>query len=402
MASWLILLLLFPVICAVIGYVTNVVAVKMIFRPHEKRRVGPIVLQGVLPKHQRHFARLLSKIITNEFLNTSDLVEALNRPAVLDRLEAAVREIAPALVEELRAFVPEAQRALLTDQTVTMVVDRLASEARTRLPELIPTLKERAADALDLRALITEKVVGWGARGLEEVIYDVSKKELDFIEYYGGIFGFFLGLLQWLVLQVAGNIALPLVGCVVGCVTNWLAIQMLFYPREPRKYLGLFTYQGMFPKGQKRMAAKMGTIAARELLIPKEIFGELADRLVPSEIKSSDVEQVEMALRAEVGPLFQMVDGMVPEDQRGALREQIARRLTQESPAWRAAMVRTATESVDIDRMLTTRVETLQKSEFEQLIRGLFEREEIYLIIYGGLLGALIGALQLALVGWVG
>ena len=35
---------------------------------------------------------------------------------------------------------------------------------------------------------------------------------------------------------------------------------------------------------------------------------------------------------------------------------------------------------------------------FESIIRGLFEREEFYLVVYGGLLGALMGGAQLALV----
>ena len=59
-------------------------------------------------------------------------------------------------------------------------------------------------------------------------------------------------------------------------------------------------------------------------------------------------------------------------------------------------------KKIDIDSMLTNDLQALPKTEFEELIRGLFEREEIYLIIYGGVLGGLIGGLQLAIVGWVG
>ena len=51
--------------------------------------------------------------------------------------------------------------------------------------------------------------------------------------------------------------------------------------------------------------------------------------------------------------------------------------------------------------VFTDLIVDVKSSEFEQLIRGLFQREEIYLIIYGGLLGGVIGGLQLLVVNWL-
>lgn len=402
MAPWLLLLLLFPLICALIGYVTNVVAVKMIFRPHQRVRFAGVSFQGVLPKHQHHFASMLGAIIARDFLSTGDLVDALQSPEAAERFEALLRELAPAVVDEVRRSVPEGRRAMLNDQMVAMAVDQIVAEANKRLPGLIASLRERAGEAVDLEDIVTDKVMSLGPGGLERIIYAVSKRELDFIEYYGAIFGFALGLLQWGVLQLVGNIALPIVGAVVGTVTNWLAIQMLFYPREPTKYLGFFEYQGMFPKRQFEMAQKMGAIAAEELIVPGEVFGEIADALVPEQLTATQLAEVEAPLREEVPPLFQLVDALVPEAERPTLRERLASALTGLLPRMRHALVSTASEIVDIDAVLTGRLRNLEKAEFETLLRGLFEREEIYLIIYGGLLGGLIGTMQLLLVGWVG
>lgn len=401
MSPDLLLLLLFPLICAVIGYVTNVVAVKMIFRPHERVSIAGVSFQGVLPKHQQHFAHMLAQVITRDFVNTADLVSALDRPELADRIEALVRELAPAVVAELREAVPQAQRAMINDQMTAMVVDQVIAEARKRTPEIVAALSERSQEVLDLTDLVTEKIVAWGARGLEEVIYQVSKRELDFIEYYGAIFGFALGLFQWAVLQLIGDIALPIVGCIVGTVTNWLAIQMLFYPRQPTVYLGFFRYQGMFPAGQERMAATMGHIASKELILPGEIFAVLAERLLPATVDVAQVEAAEGAIRGHVPQLFQVADALVPEGDRPALRERIARLAEERVPGVRDELVKAATDHLDVDGMLSERVAALEKSEFEALLRGLFEREEIYLIIYGGLLGGAIGALQLLLVGWL-
>jgi uncharacterized membrane protein YheB (UPF0754 family) len=402
METWLILLLIFPLVCALIGYITNVVAVKMIFRPHDPVSVLGMRIQGVLPKHQRHFARLLSKIIVRQFMNTGDLVRSLNRPEVLDELEQLARSYAGRVIDEVRHVVPADRQALLTPDMVEMATNQIVAEVRRRAPDLVSTLSDRAQEVLRLEDVITEKVMGWGAQGLEKVIYQVSKRELDFIEYYGAVFGFALGLFQWLVLQMLGPIALPLVGILVGVVTNWLAIQMLFYPREPTLYLGFFEYQGLFPKRQFEMATIMGEIASKELIIPEEVFSELLERVVPDQIEPSTIERIESYARAQAPEIFQMVDGLVPEDNRPALRERIAASASAVTGDFRAGLVASATRHIDVDRMLEARLQGLAKNEFESLIRGLFEREEIYLIIYGGLLGGLIGGLQLLMVGWFG
>ncbi|HIN86430.1 MAG TPA: hypothetical protein EYN06_08110 [Myxococcales bacterium] len=283
-----------------------------------------------------------------------------------------------------------------------MATNQILAELRRRAPELITALGDKANEVLKLEDIITEKVMGWGAQGLEGVIYQVSKKELDFIEYYGGVFGLALGVFQWMVLYLLGDVALPLVGILVGIVTNWLAIQMLFYPREPKVYLGFFEYQGLFPKRQFEMATMMGKIASKELIVPQEVFAELSDRVLPKQVDVSTVEKVEARLRLEVPAMFQMVDGLVPEENLPSLRTRLAARASELREPIRDAMVSSATRHIDVDRMLEARLQGLAKNEFETLIRGLFEREEIYLIIYGGVLGGLIGGLQLLMVGWFG
>ena len=57
---------------------------------------------------------------------------------------------------------------------------------------------------------------------------------------------------------------LPFIGAITGWVTNWVAVKMLFHPKEPKNF-GLFKVQGVFPKRQKLMAEKLGHIVAAEL-----------------------------------------------------------------------------------------------------------------------------------------
>src|SRR3546814_4760613 len=69
---------------------------------------------------------------------------------------------------------------------------------------------------------------------------------------------------------------MPIVGAIVGLGTNWLAIQMIFRPLEPRRYFGLVTYQGMFPKRQAEIAHAYGRIAGHEVLTPANLIDHVS------------------------------------------------------------------------------------------------------------------------------
>jgi len=57
----------------------------------------------------------------------------------------------------------------------------------------------------------------------------------------------------------------PLISAFIGWITTWVAIKMLFHPREPKRFLGI-TVQGVFPKRQQLVAEKLGQIVAKELI----------------------------------------------------------------------------------------------------------------------------------------
>lgn len=398
MPYWAVLLLVFPIVCAAIGYVTNVLAVKMIFRPHERRRVLGVAFQGVLPKHQDHFSSMLAGIIVRDFMTTGELVGELASPGAVDALEAEAKVAARDLVDDIQDVLPPAKRAMLAPPMVAALIDQIAVAVRAELPAAVAAVQSRADELVDLEPLVTEKFIAIGPRGLEEVIYEVSRRELTFIELYGAVFGAALGFLQFGVLQVLGNIALPIVGALVGTVTNWLAIQMLFYPREPRTYLGVFRYQGMFPRRQTQIASSLGHLAASRFLRPAEIFERLLVGLLPGQVDDAALDHAEGWLRQRIPPLGQVLDGLLGQPERAALRARLQERYPELLDAVGGRMVAAAADQVPIDDLITAKVAQLDKSGFETLLRGLFEREEFYLIVYGGVLGALMGLVQLAIV----
>ncbi|MFM9021264.1 MAG: DUF445 domain-containing protein, partial [Sediminibacterium sp.] len=77
-------------------------------------------------------------------------------------------------------------------------------------------------------------------------------------------------------------IIIPLISAFIGWFTNWIAIKMLFHPRQPKKILGL-TFHGIFPKRQQVFAARLGKLVSDELLSFTDISTKITH---PSNLKS--------------------------------------------------------------------------------------------------------------------
>ena len=82
-----------PVVGAIIGYVTNLVAIKMLFRPLEEYRIFGIRIPftpGVLPRQRRKLAESIGGMVERELLTPEILRERLSRPEVLESLKNAL------------------------------------------------------------------------------------------------------------------------------------------------------------------------------------------------------------------------------------------------------------------------------------------------------------------------
>jgi uncharacterized membrane protein YheB (UPF0754 family) len=398
---WIIYLLTFPIICGIIGYATNVVAVKMIFKPRDPVNVLGIKIQGVLPKHRKHFARMLARITTTEFMDLDRFMDFATKDKVVESLERRATDMIRSMLVALREELPEEQQAFLSPKIVDPLIEQQSAIIREKLPEILIHVRKKAHENLDLEEVLTKNLIILGAEGLERIIFECAAKEIHWIELYGGIFGFVLGLFQFGVLYLFGNMALPVVGVLIGTITNWIAIQMLFFPREPKKIL-FFTIQGLFPSRQMEIAETMAHAAAREYIRPDEILREIVEGSLPESFTVEDMEKLDGLLKEHAPMVSQMMDSVFTEEQRIKMRVKMAAHFTEELPKTINHLIDSVGEKIDIDSMLANDLQALPKTEFEELIRGLFEREEIYLIIYGGVLGGLIASVQLGIVALVG
>lgn len=83
-------------------------------------------------------------------------------------------------------------------------------------------------------------------------------------------------------------IATPIIGAIIGYVTNWIAVKMLFRPRKEIRVFGKrlpFT-PGVIPRGQSRLARAVGNVVETQLLTPEYMGEKLLSKDSEKEFKS--------------------------------------------------------------------------------------------------------------------
>src|SRR3546814_14563411 len=86
---------------------------------------------------------------------------------------------------------------------------------------------------------------------------------------------------------------------------------MIFRPLEPRRYFGLVTYQGMFPKRQAEIAHDYGRIAGHEVLTPANLIDHVSTNPAAGELAAELVGQARGQLD-QFRPMLAIIAGVEP------------------------------------------------------------------------------------------
>ncbi|MFZ5641240.1 MAG: DUF445 domain-containing protein [Bacillota bacterium] len=195
-------LLLIPVISALIGWLTNIVAIRMLFRPYRPVKIPFInyALQGVFPKRQPELAKNLGRVVEEQLLCAEDVVCHVSSQGVIDNLSISAKEIIKGrIVEKIPKFFPISIR-----RGVGNIADEILAREIPRLTDrLVSKLHETLGEELQVAEIVECKVNSLEIAELERLIMGFAEKELRFVEILGGVLGFLLGCVQLLIAYLA-------------------------------------------------------------------------------------------------------------------------------------------------------------------------------------------------------
>lgn len=188
--------LLPPLVGALIGWGTNWLALKMLFRPVTPWRIGPWSIQGVIPRRQEALARNLGDMVERELVSHHDLAAALANPELLEALRPLVREESRRFAEERLPGLHPMVGMFLTQALKDKVTDMLATELDAMIPRLVSGAGSVLEQHVSVKHLVREKVEAMSPETMEDMLFSILKREFGFIEWSGAVLGGLVGLAQ--------------------------------------------------------------------------------------------------------------------------------------------------------------------------------------------------------------
>ena len=187
---------------------------------------------------------------------------------------------------------------------------------------------------------------------------------------------------------------LPVAGFIVGWFTNFIALKVIFQPLEPKKFCG-YTIHGIFLKRQQEVSDIYARVICTEILHVKAIFddifaGPLSGNFYAMLRAHTLVFTDKMT--AELKPLAIAAMGA---EQFAAMKEAIAQKVLEEIPNIIDQSYEYTTGALAIEEEMKTKMKGLSPAEFEGVLHPAFEEDEIQLILLGGVLGAIVGTIQI-------
>lgn len=184
-----------PVIAAFIGYITNYIAVRMIFRPHKPTRFMGLTFHGLVPKRQKEIAASLGAMIERDLFSHHDIHEALQSAETTEEASKFLSEQVDLFAQRMVSQNPMIG-AFIQGPLLEQIKGMLQAQMAERFPQFMERVVERVEHRLDVSAIVQAKIEAFDLKKLESIIHEISARELKAIEVLGGVLGFLVGLIQ--------------------------------------------------------------------------------------------------------------------------------------------------------------------------------------------------------------
>jgi uncharacterized membrane protein YheB (UPF0754 family) len=387
-----------PIIAGLVGWSTNWLAIQLTFYPVEFQGIRKPFLgwQGIVPRSYKKMASICVDTTMSKLGTLSDIINSLEPKVLIDRMIHVLIPKVEIMVDDIM----RKEKPVLWDNLPKAAKNKVYKHVKTELPKRLDALvfdfQQDADQLINLKDLVITEL-GNDKKLLNRIFLESGEKEFQFIINSGLYFGAAFGVIQmaiWYFFEAWW--ILPLFGLLVGYITNWIALNIVFRPLNPIN-LWKFSIQGIFLKRQKEVSKAWCDIVAFELLTIENFSKALLEgansqktkALVDKHIRNLIDESITLRTLAQVtlGPAgyANLKDNMTELAFEYSKEPFKDKRFNED----RAALV---------SDMIRERMEALSPEEFQGVLRPAFQEDEWMLILAGGILGLLAGFAQLVFI----
>ena len=159
---------------------------------------------------------------------------------------------------------------------------------------------------------------------------------------------------------------LPFIAAVIGWFTNYLAVKMLFRPKDEVKFL-FIKFQGIFPKRQKEVAIKIGKLVSEELLSLHDIKDKLKDPENVEVIHKTIEGRVDEYLTTTLPNKFPVMSLLLGKKTKGRMKDDLMHEIEELAPIAIEQYISKMEDSFDIEELVRSKISILSPEKLEEL-----------------------------------
>jgi uncharacterized membrane protein YheB (UPF0754 family) len=409
-----------PVVTGVIGYTTNWTGVLMLFYPVHFRgwrarwlqslarllpyrvrqipgvMVGGIGWQGIVPSRAAKMGSLAVDSGIAKLGTPKEFFKQLDPEKIAEQIVVSVRGDLPAIVDRVMRREHPQLWADLPPQLRALGIQRVQQQ----LPEIVGSLTAQIAEHIDQLVDVKLMVIKrFDPELANRVFLEMGRRELKFIQNFGFVFGFLLGIpVAVLTHFVTFWWLLPVLGVVIGYVTNWVALWMIYEPPEPRRF-GPLRWQGLFVRRQPEVADVYASIVADDILTVSEFGNELLYGPRSDRTRALIESAMRPAVDRAVGPLRPAVRVAVGAREYDAIRASFASEPVESVMGTLTDPEFSRTQSATMRKLIAERMREMAPRDFAEMLRTATREDEWLLLAHGAVLGFAGGLVHLAIFG---
>lgn len=187
-------ILILTIVGGLIGWITNILAIKLLFRPIKPIKIPILNIEilGLIPKRKNEIAANIGEVISNELLSIDDILDQAFKNSNGENFNSYIIDKIKNIINEKLNIIPMPFRMMASPY----IDEILNKEVPSAINEISADLLTKAKENVNIQEIIEEKINELDLEKLEDIIIKVAKKELKHIEILGLVLGAIIGVLQ--------------------------------------------------------------------------------------------------------------------------------------------------------------------------------------------------------------
>jgi len=199
-------------------------------------------------------------------------------------------------------------------------------------------------------------------------------------------------------MKIAVFLSLPVLSALIGWFTNFIAIRMLFHPREKISILG-FSFQGLLPRRQEDIAVQVSETVEDELFTSEDILNGLEKVDFDRDIEEFIDRVVESHLPRFLDGI-PLVGSFISDGILSKLKSVFKKEVKKYTASLGREIAEHAVEAIDIKQTVYEKISDYDIGRLEGIVKRIAKKELRHIELLGGVLGFLVGCVQAAIL-WI-